>query len=58
MLSNRIKLNNRPAIPFLKKLNNDIWTEVEIKIVVILRNYTDRMASGYAQISRLNPKAS
>ena len=58
MLTNRNKFRNRPIIYFLKKFSNEIWTEGEVKVVLILRNYAERMASEYAQISDLNSEAS
>lgn len=58
MLTNSNKFRARPIIPFLKKFSNTIWTNGEIKVVLILRNYADRLASGYSQVSDLNPDAS
>jgi hypothetical protein len=49
---------NRPIIPFLKKFDDTIWNHGEIKILIIIRNQADKLASGYAQSSIINPKAS
>jgi hypothetical protein len=58
MYANRNIFQERPIIPFLKYLSNHIWTEGEVKIVIIIRNQFDKIASEYAQVSYTNIKAS
>jgi len=58
MLTNKNKFTSRPIISFLKKFNKDIWKSGTVKVVLVIRNYADRMASGYAQVSASNPFAS
>lgn len=58
MLTNKNKLVQRPIIPFLKKFSDTIWTEGKVKAILVLRNYAERMASGYAQGASANPFAS
>lgn len=53
---NRIK--NRPIIDFLKEFNQTLWDAGNIKIVVVIRNQSDIIASGYAQDSNTNPRVS
>jgi hypothetical protein len=48
----------RPIIPFLKKINDQVWHHGEIKIIVIIRNQAEKLASLYAQSSIANPNAS
>ena len=58
MLTNKNKFTARPIISFLKKFNKEIWNSGTVKVVLVIRNYADRMASGYAQVSASNPFAS
>lgn len=58
MLTNKNKFNNRPIIPFLKKFSNEIWVDGPVKVILILRNHAERMASSYAQVANINPFAS
>ena len=58
MYSNNNKLKERPIIPFLKYFAEHIWTEGEVKVIMVIRNQSDKIASGYAQVSRANIKAS
>lgn len=57
-LSKHNKLFNRPIIPFIEKFSNSIWTDGQVKIVLVIRNYAERMASDYAQVAVYNPIAS
>lgn len=52
------KLKSRPIIPFLKYFSRHIWNEGEVKIIMIIRNQSDKIVSGYAQVSDTNIKAS
>jgi hypothetical protein len=58
MYSNNNKLKERPIIPFLKYFAEHIWTEGEVKVIMVIRNQSDKIASNYAQVSRTNIKAS
>ncbi|WP_127844469.1 sulfotransferase domain-containing protein [Psychroflexus aestuariivivens] len=58
MYANRNKFKERPIIPFLKYFSRNIWTEGEVKIVMVIRNQFERLASEYAQVSVTNIKAS
>lgn len=58
MYANRNKFKERPIIPFLKYFCDNIWTEGEVKIVMVIRNQFERLASEYAQVSDTNIKAS
>jgi hypothetical protein len=58
MYSNNNKLKMRPIIPFLKYFSEHIWTEGEVKVIMVIRNQFDKIASSYAQVSRTNIKAS
>jgi hypothetical protein len=58
MLTNRNKLVQRPVIPFLKKFSDTVWTDGQIKVILVLRIYAERIASGYAQVAASNPRAS
>lgn len=51
-------LKPRPIIPFLRKFKEKIWTYGDIKIILVIRNQADRIASLYAEDSSANPKAS
>lgn len=52
-------LNNRPIIPFLKKFNEKIWKEHgNLKLIIVIRNQPEKIASTYAQLSKLNTRAS
>ena len=57
-LVNRNKLQDRPIIGFLKEFSEQIWQEGAVKVILILRNPAERMASAYAQVSGGNPHAS
>jgi hypothetical protein len=48
----------RPIIPFLKQFDETIWNHGEIKILIIIRNQADRLASAYARKSIANSNAS
>ncbi len=58
MLANKNKFVQRPIIPFLKKFSDTIWTDGKVKAILVLRNYAERMASGYAQGAPSNQFAS
>jgi hypothetical protein len=45
------KIHNRPIIPFLKQFSEEIWTNGKVKILLILRNQPEKLASAYAQRS-------
>ena len=51
LLSNRNKLQPRPIVPFLKRFSDEVWTRGEVKVVLVLRNPAERIASSYAQSS-------
>lgn len=51
-------LKIRPIIPFLKKFREKIWSYGDVKIIIIIRNQADRIASLYAENSTVDPKAS
>ena len=51
LLSNRNKLNPRPIVPFLRHFSDEVWTAGEVKVLLVLRNPADRIASSYAQNS-------
>jgi hypothetical protein len=48
-LSNRNIFSSYPIVSFLKKFSNEVWTYGDVKVIVVLRNYAERMASSYAQ---------
>ena len=50
-LTSRNKLHPRPIVPFLKRFSRDVWLDGQVKVILVLRNQADRIASGYAQIS-------
>jgi hypothetical protein len=58
MLSNKNKFNALPIIPFLEKFSKEIWTSGDLKVIVVLRNTAEIMASSYSQNSAANPYAS
>ena len=58
MYANRNIFQERPIIPFLKYFSSNIWTEGEVKIVIIIRNQFNKIASEYAQVSNTNINAS
>jgi hypothetical protein len=46
------RIHNRPIIPFLKEFSDKVWyNEGKVKILLILRNQPDKLASSYAQRS-------
>jgi len=51
MLSSASRLSDRPTIKVLSLLRHQIWTEGDIKVVLVLRSQAARLASGYAQES-------
>lgn len=51
LLTNRNKLHPRPIIPFLKRFSDEIWLVGQVKVILVLRNPADRLASSYAQSS-------
>jgi hypothetical protein len=57
-LSHRNRLNPRPIIPFLKKFQDEVWYYGKVKVVIVMRNQADKIASAYAQNSDVNRKAS
>ena len=58
MLSNKNKFKSTPIVSFLDRFSKDIWTSGDVKVIVVLRNYAERLASGYAQVSAVNPNSS
>jgi len=52
------KLRDRPMIKFLKRFDEDIWDEGSVKIVLVIRNQAEKIASSYAQDSNTKPHAS
>ena len=58
MYSNRNKFEERPIISFLEYFSENVWTEGDVKVVMVIRNQFDKIASGYAQLSYYNMKAS
>lgn len=57
LLSNRNKLKSRPIIDFLRTIKRKSKNEVNIKVLMILRNPVTRIVSEYAQISSRNRNA-
>lgn len=49
-------ISTRPIIPFLKEFNNKVWHHGKIKVILIIRNQADRIASSYAQQSIIKKK--
>ncbi len=58
MLSNRNVLDEYPIIEFLEYFDKHVWKEGCVKILLVIRNPADRIASEYAQISYSKPEAS
>ena len=58
MYANSNKIKERPIIPFLKHFADNVWTNGSVKVVMIIRNQFNKIASGYAQVSNQNMKAS
>jgi hypothetical protein len=58
LLSNRNRLTDRPIIPFLQKFKKSCWPHGEVKVLIVLRNPSERLASSYAQVSYMNTQAS
>ena len=50
-LTNRNKLHPRPIVPFLKRISEEIWVHGRVKVIIVLRNPSARLASSYAQNS-------
>ena len=50
-LSQTNKENERAMIPFLKQFSENIWTCGEVKILLVLRNQAEKLASSYVQKS-------
>ena len=50
-LSQWNKKQYRPIIPFLKDFNENVWTRGQVKVLIILRNQPEKLASSYAQRS-------
>lgn len=50
-LSSANRLSDRPFLKVLKILNDKCWLDGRIKVVLVLRNQSSRMASSYAQDS-------
>ena len=57
-LVNRNKLQDRPIIGFLRKFSAQVWRDGAVKVILVLRNPAERLASEYAQVSVSNPHAS
>lgn len=47
----------RPIISFLKDFSREVWDEGAVKVLLLLRNPADRLASTYAQRSSRIPNA-
>lgn len=58
LLSNRNKIKERPIISFLQKFQKSYWTYGKVKVLMVLRNPSERLASSYAQESYMNAQAS
>ena len=58
MLTNKNKFSLFPIIAFLEKFSKEIWDSGDVKVIIVLRNNAEVMASGYAQGSAGNPDAS
>lgn len=58
LLSNGNKINSRPIVRFLKKFKSQVWSDGDVKVVLIIRHPAKRLASSYAQVSNYNPYAS
>jgi hypothetical protein len=48
MYSNNNKLKEQPIIPFLKYVAEHIRTEGEVKVIMVIRNQSDKTALTYA----------
>lgn len=51
-------LKTRPIIPFFKKFNEKVWTYGDVKVILVIRNQAERLASLYAQGSIENKNSS
>lgn len=53
MLSSASRLKDRPILDVLAYLKRSLWAEGRVRVVLVLRSQASRMASGYAQGSRV-----
>jgi len=50
-------LDDRPVIRLLAMLKERVWTRGQVKVLLVLRNQAERLASSYAQTSSRRPEA-
>jgi len=52
VLSSPNILSPWPIVRYLKRLDDEVWSEGKVRVIVVLRRQQERMASAYAELSK------